>query len=81
MLLKDFYITPQTGIPYITKPMTLTSYDAPDTPQREHYSITTQINGHPSLLMVRADARLEHIVIDGGAEREPDPGRWRIYPE
>lgn len=69
MLLRDFYVSQTTGVPAVRKPLTLTSCDDPDTPERESYSITTQINGHPSLLMILADARLEHITVDGGKER------------
>ena len=69
MLLRDFYVSQTTGVPAVRKHLTLTSCDDPDTPERESYSITTQINGHPSLLMVLADARLEHITVDGGKER------------
>lgn len=69
MLLRDFYVSQTTGVPTVRKRLTLTSCDDPDTPERESYSITTQINAHPSLLMVLADARLEHITVDGGKER------------
>lgn len=70
MLLKDFYITAQTGIPSITKPMTLTSYDDPDTEEREVYALTSAINGHPTLLMIFADARLESVIVDGGYDKD-----------
>ncbi len=70
MLLKDFYITAQTGIPSIRKPMTLTSYDDPDTEEREVYTLTSAINGHPTLLMISADARLESVIVDGGYDKD-----------
>ncbi len=62
-LLKDFYITGQTGIPSITKPMTLTSAD-PEHPCK----LTCAIDGHPTLLIIASDACLKDILIDGGAE-------------
>jgi len=62
-LLKDFYITGQTGIPSITKPITLTSAD-PEYPCK----LTCAINGHPTLLMISSDACLRDIIIDGGTD-------------
>lgn len=69
MLLKDFYV--YGSIPVIQKPMTLTSYDDPDTEEREICRITCAVN-HPTLLIIAAGTeevpvRLEHIVIDGGS--------------
>lgn len=68
MLLEDFYVSQTTGVPTVRKPMTLTSYDDPDTEEREVYKLTCAMNGHPTLLMISSDLRLEDIIVDGGYE-------------
>ncbi len=62
-LLRDFYVSPQTGVPMISKSITLTSAD-PANPCR----LTTAMSPHPTLLGVMADVCLRDIIIDGGAE-------------
>ncbi len=62
-LLRDFYVSPQTGVPMISKSITLTSAD-PSSPCR----LTTAMSPHPTLLGVMADVHLRDVIIDGGAE-------------